>query len=133
MNDDLQAVLNNTTAIEDFISEQLWPSRNEAESASSTETIDSFLDGFNAESVFEAEPDDNASLASNAIDLEASLNDAEASPVVALVDRILLQAMSVSASDIHVEPQQIGLRLRYRQDGVCSNTSSLYRLDSFQR
>jgi type IV pilus assembly protein PilB len=30
----------------------------------------------------------------------------------------LLQAMSVSASDIHVEPQQAGLRLRYRQDGV---------------
>ena len=118
LNDDLQAVLNNTTAIEDFISEQLWPSRNEAESASSNETIDSFLDGFNAESVFEAEPDDNASLASDAIDLEASLNDAEASPVVALVDRILLQAMSVSASDIHVEPQQTGLRLRYRQDGV---------------
>ena len=118
MNDDLQAVLNNATAIENVISEQLWPSRNEAESASSNETIDSFLDGFNAESVFEAEPDDNASLASDAIDLEASLNDAEASPVVALVDRILLQAMSVSASDIHVEPQQTGLRLRYRQDGV---------------
>ena len=38
--------------------------------------------------------------------------------MVALVDRILLQAMSVSASDIHVEPQQTGLRLRYRQDGV---------------
>jgi type IV pilus assembly protein PilB len=115
---DLQAVLNNHTAMEDVISEQLWPSRDEAESASSTETTDSFLDGFNAESVFEAEPDDNASLANDAIDLEASLNDAEASPVVALVDRILLQAMSVSASDIHVEPQQTGLRLRYRQDGV---------------
>ena len=115
---DLQAVLNNHTAMEDVISEQLWPTRDEAESASSTETIDSFLDGFNAESVFEADPDDNASLANDAIDLEASLNDAEASPVVALVDRILLQAMSVSASDIHVEPQQTGLRLRYRQDGV---------------
>ena len=38
--------------------------------------------------------------------------------MVALVDRILLQAMSVGASDIHVEPQQKGLRLRYRQDGV---------------
>ena len=130
---DLQAVLNNNeaasiaesrettsqnTAMEDVISEQLWPARDEAESASPTEAIDSFLDGFNAESVFEAEPDDNASLANDAIDLEASLNDAEASPVVALVDRILLQAMSVSASDIHVEPQQTGLRLRYRQDGV---------------
>jgi type IV pilus assembly protein PilB len=115
---DLQAVLNNNTAIEDVTPEQLWPSRDGAESASSTETIDSFLDGFNAESIFEAEPDDNTSLASDAIDLETSINDAEASPVVALVDRILLQAMSVSASDIHVEPQQAGLRLRYRQDGV---------------
>ena len=118
LNDDLQAVLNNTTAIENVTPEELWPARDGAESASSTETIDSFLDGFNADSVFEAEPDDNASLANDAIDLEASLNDAEASPVVALVDRILLQAMSVSASDIHVEPQQTGLRLRYRQDGV---------------
>ena len=54
-----------------------------------------FWDGFNAESVFDADPDENASLANDAIDLEASLNDAEASPVVALVDRILLQAMSV--------------------------------------
>ena len=26
--------------------------------------------------------------------------------------------MSVGASDIHVEPQQKGLRLRFRQDGV---------------
>ena len=115
---DLQAVLNNNTAIENVTPEQLWPARDEAESASPTEATDSFLDGFNAESIFEAEPDDNASLASDAIDLEASLKDAEASPVVALVDRILLQAMSVSASDIHVEPQQAGLRLRYRQDGV---------------
>ena len=38
--------------------------------------------------------------------------------MVSLVDRILLQAMSVGASDIHVEPQQKGLQLRYRQDGV---------------
>ena len=38
--------------------------------------------------------------------------------MVTLVDRILFQAMSVNASDIHVEPQQKGLRLRFRQDGV---------------
>ena len=100
------------------ISEQLSPPRNTAESTNATDSIDSFLGGFDTESVFDADPDENASLANDAIDLEASLNDAEASPVVALVDRILLQAMSVSASDIHVEPQQTGLRLRYRQDGV---------------
>ena len=130
---DLQAALHNKEAtsittehntasqeplIAEVISEQLSPPRDTAESTNATDSIDSFLGGFDTESVFDADPDENASLANDAIDLEASLNDAEASPVVALVDRILLQAMSVSASDIHVEPQQTGLRLRYRQDGV---------------
>ena len=130
---DLQAALHNNEAtsvttehntasqdplIAEVISEQLSPPRDRAESTNATDSIDSFLGGFDTESVFDADPDENASLANDAIDLEASLNDAEASPVVTLVDRILLQAMSVSASDIHVEPQQTGLRLRYRQDGV---------------
>ena len=52
----------------------------------------------------ESEEDSDTQLARDAIDLEASLNAAEASPVVPLVDRILLQAMSVGAGDIHVEP-----------------------------
>ena len=82
------------------------------------ETAASYLEGFSAEGVLEEDPEDEAQLSSNTVDLEDSLKDAEASPVVSLVDRILLQAMSVSASDIHVEPQQRGLRLRYRQDGV---------------
>ena len=82
------------------------------------EEASSFLEGFSTEGVLEAAEDDEAALAANAVDLESSLQDAKASPVVALVDRILLQAMSVGASDIHVEPQQKGLRLRYRQDGV---------------
>ena len=130
---DLQAALHNNEAtsvttehntasqdplMAEVIYEQLSPPGDRAESTNATDSIDSFLSGFDTESVFDADPDESASLANDAIDLEASLNDAEASPVVALVDRILLQAMSVSASDIHVEPQQTGLRLRYRQDGV---------------
>ncbi|WP_392348314.1 GspE/PulE family protein [Parasynechococcus sp.] len=79
---------------------------------------ESFLHDFNPDGVLESDEDDDAQLARDAIDLEASLKDAEASPVVTLVDRILLQAMSMQASDIHVEPQQKGLRLRFRQDGV---------------
>ena len=78
---------------------------------------ESFLQDFSPDGVLESD-DDDTQLAQNAIDLETSLKDAEASPVVTLVDRILLQAMSVNASDIHVEPQQKGLRLRFRQDGV---------------
>ena len=79
---------------------------------------ESFLQDFSTEGVLESDEDDEAQLARDALDLEASLNDAEASPVVTLVDRILLQAMAVGSSDIHVEPQQKGLRLRFRQDGV---------------
>ncbi len=82
------------------------------------ETAASYLEGFSAEGVLEEDPEEQAQIANSTVDLEESLKDAEASPVVTLVDRILLQAMSVSASDIHVEPQQKGLRLRYRQDGV---------------
>ena len=90
-----------------------------AETASTLDlNAESFLHDFSPDEVLESEEDSDAQLARDALDLETSLNDAEASPVVTLVDRILLQAMSVGASDIHVEPQQKGLRLRFRQDGV---------------
>ena len=78
---------------------------------------EAFLEDFAPFEVLGEEVED-AQLSLDAIDLETNLKDAEASPVVVLVDRVLLQAMSVNASDIHVEPQQKGLRLRFRQDGV---------------
>ena len=106
------------------------PQLEEAPAPASTETAgtqqtnpesvstESFLEGFNTDGVLENDEDEEGQQAQEAIDLETRLKDAEASPVVTLVDRILLQAMSVNASDIHVEPQQKGLRLRFRQDGV---------------
>ena len=52
-------------------------------------------------------------------DLEASSSAvANASPVVSLVDRILIEAIDCGASDIHVEPQEQSLEVRYRLDGV---------------
>ena len=91
--------------------------QNEAE-ATLPDTTESFLQDFRSDEVLEADGEEDSTPSQEAIDLETSLKDAEASPVVALVDRILLQAMAVNASDIHVEPQQKGLRLRFRQDGV---------------
>lgn len=40
------------------------------------------------------------------------------SPVVSLVDQILIEALDSGASDIHVEPQEHGLQIRFRLDGV---------------
>ena len=97
---------------------ELEESEPPGEPASLNTTIASFLDGFSADGLLEEDSDEPFTSSGDVVDLEASLKDAEASPVIALVDRILLQAMSIGASDIHVEPQQKGLQLRYRQDGV---------------
>ena len=49
--------------------------------------------------------------------LELEKSAAEA-PVVTLVNMILLNAIKKGASDIHVEPYEKQLRVRYRIDGV---------------
>jgi len=52
-------------------------------------------------------------------DLESSaVAQGNASPVVSLVDRILMEAIDAGASDIHVEPQEQALEIRFRLDGV---------------
>ena len=43
---------------------------------------------------------------------------AHAAPVIRLVNSILVDAIQAGASDIHIEPQQKGVNLRYRVDGV---------------
>jgi type IV pilus assembly protein PilB len=40
------------------------------------------------------------------------------SPVVAIVERIITQALRDRASDVHIEPQEDGIRIRYRIDGA---------------
>ena len=53
-------------------------------------------------------------------DVEANLDvaDAEAAPVIALVNKIMIKALQEDVSDIHVEPQEDYLRIRFRKDGV---------------
>ncbi|MEB3183200.1 MAG: GspE/PulE family protein [Cyanobacteriota bacterium] len=58
-------------------------------------------------------------------DLEASSRQDSLSPVLSLVDRILIEALTSSASDIHIEPQENGLLIRFRQDGVLRNIETL--------
>jgi type IV pilus assembly protein PilB len=48
-------------------------------------------------------------------ELEAGVDDA---PVVRLANSILHGAVANGASDIHLEPQECGLRVRYRVDGM---------------
>lgn len=46
------------------------------------------------------------------------LGQSDQSPVIRLVDTLLIEAIQQGASDIHFEPTETGLTIRYRIDGV---------------
>src|SRR5260370_1253077 len=50
--------------------------------------------------------------------VRASTADVDDAPVVRLANSILHGAIGAEASDVHLEPQEAGLRVRYRVDGM---------------
>ncbi len=52
------------------------------------------------------------------VSLEEMLESAEGAPVIRMVNMMLVEALRTRASDIHIEPQEKTLRLRYRIDGA---------------
>ncbi len=50
---------------------------------------------------------------------------ADDAPVVQVVGRILTQAMRDRASDVHIEPADLGIRVRYRIDGALKEVLTL--------
>src|SRR3990170_4059086 len=63
-----------------------------------------------------------ASEAADALDQDVDLGDMEAAieeaPIVKLVQAIMTQAASDRASDVHIEPTEKDVRIRFRVDGV---------------
>ncbi|MEM9246013.1 MAG: GspE/PulE family protein [Cyanobacteria bacterium P01_F01_bin.153] len=51
-------------------------------------------------------------------DLASSMDDAEAGPIINMVNKVLIKALQEGVSDIHVEPQEEDMRIRFRKDGV---------------
>src|SRR3954466_14621607 len=58
------------------------------------------------------------------IDLDRLATDSEDAPVIKIVNLILAQAVKEKASDIHIEPFQNSLKLRYRVDGELMQAES---------
>ncbi|NBC11700.1 MAG: type II/IV secretion system protein [Planctomycetes bacterium] len=50
---------------------------------------------------------------------DEEMADAQQAPIIRLVNEIIKEAVVTRASDIHVEPFENRVRLRYRIDGVC--------------
>jgi len=58
--------------------------------------------------------------------VDASIDQAaESAPIIKLCTRIIVEAVKMRASDIHVEPMADRVRLRYRIDGVCIERDNL--------
>ncbi len=58
------------------------------------------------------------------IDLDKMATDSADAPVVKIVNLILVQAIKEKASDIHIEPFEKEIKLRYRVDGALIEASS---------
>ena len=58
------------------------------------------------------------------ISAEALARQGEEAPVVRLVNVVLMSAIQKGASDIHIEPYEKELRVRYRVDGILYNIMS---------
>ncbi len=58
------------------------------------------------------------------VDLSMIEGDAESSPVIKLVNLVIAEAVKNKSSDIHIEPLEKRIRIRYRQDGVLREVMS---------
>ena len=74
-------------------------------------SYDEIMEGFDEDDIEVAMEEEDLNL----LDLERASEDA---PVIRLCNAILLNAIKKRASDIHVEPYEKALRVRYRIDGV---------------
>ncbi|MEL6705135.1 MAG: ATPase, T2SS/T4P/T4SS family, partial [Bacteroidota bacterium] len=62
-------------------------------------------------------------------DLALPFDDLGVGPAVQQVDRLIARAAALGASDIHVEPYETSVRIRYRLDGVLHLAGVLSGLD----
>jgi type IV pilus assembly protein PilB len=72
------------------------------------DAFDDFLEGFDDQDIEYVEGEDD----------DIDVNEAEAAPVVKLVNLILTDAIKKNCSDIHIEPYEKTFRIRFRIDGV---------------
>ena len=71
-----------------------------------------------AANVADSDAVDLATLADSAAEVDDLLDNRDDSPVIRLINALLLEAIKLGASDIHIETQERRLVVRFRIDGV---------------
>jgi len=75
------------------------------------------------------EPLEVAVVEEETVDIEEATKKSKIAPIVKVVNLMLTEALQARASDIHVEPQESGLRIRYRIDGALRDAFGLPKKD----
>jgi type IV pilus assembly protein PilB len=91
---------------------------NNLDSAKSGSMEDIISDAEKAGNAEEAENVELARETAEKVNLDQLAASSEEAPVIKLANLILVQAIKDRASDIHIEPFEKSMRLRYRVDGV---------------
>jgi len=58
------------------------------------------------------------------LSLDEMLEGAEQAPVIRVTNSIMVEAIRMGASDIHIEPMEDVIRIRYRKDGMLQQSAS---------
>ena len=87
------------------------------------ESADSMLQEFTDTAIDFTETDSDAEASEDS----STTGDNETAPVIRLVNLMIQEAVQLRASDIHVEPFEDRVRIRYRIDGVCVERESAPR------
>ncbi|WP_051534262.1 GspE/PulE family protein [Desulfitibacter alkalitolerans] len=83
------------------------------------------LDSNTIKEILEINEDDNSSLDINQNSIsELEINDA---PIIKVVNSLIHRAVMLKASDIHIEPLQDMVKVRFRKDGVLIDITNLPR------
>jgi general secretion pathway protein E/type IV pilus assembly protein PilB len=88
--------------------------------------------GVGGDTVDEMMSTDDLEVVSKDGDSEDLLEMAQEASVIKLVNEIFLEALNERASDIHIEPYEKGLTIRYRIDGVLQEASLPTEINRFQ-
>ncbi len=106
--DKLRFILNKDIKVAMATKESIQTAINRHYGQTETESVDSMLQEFTETAIDFTETEAAAS---------AIVEEDESAPVIRLVNLIISEAVSMRASDIHIEPFEDRVRIRYRIDG----------------
>ncbi len=108
--DKLRFILNREISVAIAPNEDIQIAINRYYGQTETESVDSMLQEFTETAIDFTEAD--------ILDAEAGGKDDESAPIIRLVNLIISEGVNMRASDIHLEPFEDRIRIRYRIDGL---------------